>query len=57
MDVKPAIIYELNHVEIIPLQFYNYENKKKTAEIIEKLQKYLGQGFFYAVNFDLTTNA
>ena len=37
MDVKPAIIYELNHVEIIPLQFYNYENKKKTAEIIEKL--------------------
>jgi len=41
MDVKPAIIYELNQVEIIPLQFYNYENKKKTAEIIDKLEKYL----------------
>jgi hypothetical protein len=57
IDVKPAIIYELNTVDIIPLQFYNYENKKKTTEIIEKICKFLGQGFFYAVNFDLTTNA
>ena len=57
IDVKPAIIYELNQVDIIPLQAYNYVKKTKTEEIIEKISKFLQQGFYYALNFDLTTNA
>ena len=56
-DVKPAIIFELNTVALIPLQAYEYKNKKMVDEIKEKITKYLTVGFYFAINFDLTTTA
>jgi hypothetical protein len=36
---------------------YNYEGLKKMDDIKDKIKKYLGQGFYFAINFDMTTNA
>jgi len=56
-DVKPAIIFELTGIDIIPLMNYNYTDKKKVEEVSEKLEKYLTSGFYFAMHFDITTNA
>ena len=56
-DVKPAIIFELNTVALIPLQSYEYKDKKLVEDIKEKISKYLGMGFYFGINFDPTTSA
>jgi hypothetical protein len=56
-EIKPQIVFELNNIELIPLMSYNYEGLKKMDDIKDKIKKYLGQGFYFAINFDMTTNA
>lgn len=57
--MRPAIIFELTGISTIPLLLYNHDKKmaEKVEEVTEKIEKYLMQGFYFALNFDLTTNA
>ena len=55
---NPAIIFELNEIELIPINSQISPEKNTLLNPIkEKIKKYLRHGFYYAHNFELTLNA
>ena len=57
-DKKPSIIFELLEVDLIPMDKNITKEKIETiTPIIDKIKKYLRQGFYFAHNFELTLNA
>ena len=57
-DKKPSIIFELLEVDLIPMdKNISTEKIKAISPIIDKIKKYLRQGFYFAHNFELTLNA
>ena len=55
---NPSIIFELNQIELIPIDRNLSSEKTATINPIkEKIKKYLRHGFYFAHNFELTLNA
>ena len=57
-DKKPAIIFELLEVDLIPMDKNMSADKiEKMSPIVDKIKKYLRKGFYFAHNLELTLNA
>ena len=57
-DKNPSIIFELLEIDLIPMDKNITEEKiEKISPIVDKIKKYLRQGFYFAHNFELTLNA
>ena len=55
---SPSIIFELNEVDLIPIdRNLSQEKLASINPIKEKIKKYLRHGFYFAHNFELTLNA
>ena len=57
-DKNPSIIFELLEIDLIPMdKNMTTEKAEKISPIVDKIKKYLRQGFYFAHNFELTLNA
>ena len=57
-DKNPSIIFELLEIDLIPMdKNMTAEKTEKISPIVDKIKKYLRQGFYFAHNFELTLNA
>ena len=55
---NPSIIFELNEIELIPIdRNLSAETNEAINPIKEKIKKYLRHGFYFGHNFELTLTA
>ena len=55
---SPSIIFELNEIELIPLdRNLSADTIESINPIKEKIKKYMRHGFYYGHNFELTLTA
>ena len=55
---NPSIIFELNEIELIPIdRNLTAETTEAINPIKEKIKKYLRHGFYFGHNFELTLTA
>ena len=55
---NPSIIFELNEIELIPLDRNLSADKIESINPIkEKIKKYMRHGFYYGHNYELTLTA